>query len=233
MECALIDLGLTDYKSAFSFQQQCLDEVKAHSAEAFLVLTEHKPVYTLGRFAKDENLLIDIDTAKSKDIDVVRTNRGGDITFHGPGQLVAYPILDLTKFHKDVHRYLHELEDLAINLFADFDIQAFKVKARTGAWTEEGKMASIGIGVSRWVTYHGIAINANVDLEYFRMINPCGFTDIKVTSMHNMLGRDVDMETLKERFISHFCRLFCVSINKDSQYLPKDCENCCDPNMIM
>jgi len=210
MNCTLIDLGLTNYNDAFSLQKQCLEEVKAGSVENFLILNEHRPVYTLGRFAKKENLLIDQDQARSKGIEIVETNRGGDITFHGPGQLVAYPIINLTKFHKDVHKYLHELEELAISVLADFNIKAFTVKARTGAWTEKGKIASIGIGVSRWITYHGIAINANADLSYFKMINPCGFKDIDVTSMQDILGKKIDFEKLKLSFVDYFSKQFNV-----------------------
>ncbi|NQT94869.1 MAG: lipoyl(octanoyl) transferase LipB [Candidatus Omnitrophica bacterium] len=211
MSYRCIDLGLTSYRSAYDFQKQCVEEVKSGSVDGFLLLTEHNPVFTLGRFAQKENLLVGTEEAESKGIDVIETNRGGDITFHGPGQLVAYPIFNLSNHHKDVHRYLRELEKVAIGTLADFGLEAFSVKARTGCWMKNGKIASIGIGISRWVTYHGIAINANVDLKFFDMINPCGFKDIDVTSMKEMLGHDIDMEALKEKFIVNFSNIFNIS----------------------
>ncbi|NQT90896.1 MAG: lipoyl(octanoyl) transferase LipB [Candidatus Omnitrophica bacterium] len=212
MRCKSIDLGLTDFREAYKFQRQCLEEVKSGSSAGFLLFTEHRPVFTMGRFAKRDNLLIDEETAKARGIDIVKTDRGGDITFHGPGQMVAYPVFDLKKGIKDVHRFLSMLEDVAISCLKEFGIPSHRIKGRTGAWTDKGKIASIGIGVSKWVTFHGIAINANVDLDYFNMINPCGFKDIKVTSMKEMLGKEIDLPLLKDRLIKQFQHHFNIEL---------------------
>jgi lipoyl(octanoyl) transferase len=202
----VLDLGLIDYRRCYEIQKQCLSDVKLQKEEGFLILCEHHPVFTIGRFGLSENLLISKEEALSRGIEIIKTDRGGDITFHGPGQLVVYPILPLFRIYKDVHRYLHSLEEVVINILGEFGIVGYRIEGRTGVWTDFGKICSIGIGVSRWITYHGIAFNVNVDLSYFDMINPCGFKDIKVTSMKNILSREVDIQLLKERLSSTHTR---------------------------
>lgn len=214
MQCISIDLGLTDYKQARAFQKECVDGVKSKVAEGFLIFTEHKPVFTLGRFAKWDNLLIDVETAESYGVEIIKTDRGGDITFHGPGQLLVYPILNLTDNRRDVHSFLRDLEEIVIRALAEFNVFSYRFNGRTGVWTKKGKIASIGIGISRWVTYHGIAINANVDLRYFEMIYPCGFKDIKVTSIKDILKKEIDSDILKCKLTRHFCDVFNLTIVK-------------------
>ena len=211
-----IDLGVTDYERAFDIQKEYLDKVKDNQADGFLLATEHKPVFTLGRFAKTKNLIRPESEIHAKGIDIVKTNRGGDITFHGPGQVVFYPIFNLSYHYKDVHRYLRELEEVIICSLNTYGIKSRRVNARTGVWTKQGKIASIGIAISRWVTYHGFALNANVDLDYFSMINPCGFKDIKVASMKNILCSDIDAEDLKSELIKNFGTVFKAEVETDS-----------------
>ena len=210
-----IDLGVTDYKRAYDIQKEYLDKVKDNQADGYLLATEHKHVFTLGRFAKTNNLIAPEGELKAKGIDVVKTNRGGDITFHGPGQVVFYPIFNLSYHYKDVHRYLRELEEVIIYSLNTYGIESFRIKDRTGVWTKQGKIASIGIAISRWVTYHGFALNANVDLDYFSMINPCGFKDIKVASMKNILCHEIDMEDLKKELIKNFSTVFKAEVKTD------------------
>lgn len=219
-ECTYIDLGLTDYRAAYIFQKQCVGEVKSKSSNGFLIFTEHKPVFTLGRFANGDNLLIGVKTAESYGIDIIKTDRGGDVTFHGPGQLLAYPILELSEGHRDVHRFLRALEEIIIRTLLEFGISSFRQKGRTGVWTEDGKISSIGIGISRWVSYHGLAVNANVDLRYFGMIHPCGFKDIKVTSMQDILKIEIDSDILKSRLTRQFCDVFNMTIVKKASLNP-------------
>ena len=211
-----IDLKITDYNSAFDIQREYLDKVKDNQADGYLLATEHKPVFTLGRFAKTKNLITPEGELKAKGIDVVKTNRGGDITFHGPGQVVFYPIFNLSYHYQDVHRYLRELEEVIICSLNTYSIKNYRVMGRTGVWTKQGKIASIGIAISRWVTYHGFALNANVDLDYFSMINPCGFKDIKIASMKNILCYEIDMEDLKNELIKNFSIIFKAKVEIDS-----------------
>lgn len=214
MQCTIIDLGLTAYKRAYAFQKERAEELKSKRPGGFLIFTEHRPVFTLGRFAKRDNLLIDEESAKSRGIDIIKTDRGGDVTFHGPGQVVVYPIFNLTEIYRDVHRFLRDLEEVVILTLAEFKISPFRFKGRPGVWTDKGKISSVGIGVSRWVTYHGIAVNANVDLRYFEMIHPCGFKDIKVTSMKDILKKEVDLDALKNKLSECFCQVFNLAIMK-------------------
>ncbi|MFH0732051.1 MAG: lipoyl(octanoyl) transferase LipB [Candidatus Omnitrophota bacterium] len=197
----VLELGITDYKECLKLQKDIVAKVKKGEACEHILITEHKPVITIGRSGTKKNLLVSEEFLKSKSVQLVETDRGGDITYHGPGQIVIYPILDLKKRDKDVHKHLHRLEDMVIGLLKEYGIEGFKIEGKTGVWTEQGKIASIGIGVSGWVTFHGVAININCDLTPFGWINPCGFKDIKVTSMQALA---VDKEQLKQQLISKF-----------------------------
>lgn len=216
MNCQCIDLDLVDYKKAYAIQKKYIARVKAAEKDEYLLFVEHNNTFTLGTNAKWKNLLIGRDKALSLGIEVVENDRGGDITYHGPGQLVVYPIFNLAGHYKDIHRFLRDLEEVTIRTLAEFSISSFRYDGRPGVWTEKGKICSVGIGVSRWVSYHGLALNANTDLKYFRMINPCGFNDIKVTSMKSMLKKDIDMEELKTSMREHFGDVFNLSITTPS-----------------
>ena len=204
----IIDLGLVNFDKAYSAQKEALLSVKAQRDNEFIIFAEHRPVFTIGRRGKKENILASEKEIHSREIDIVNTDRGGDITFHGPGQIVAYPILDLASRSKDMHKFLRDLEKVIILTLSDYHIDSFRVDERTGCWTDKGKIASIGVAASGWVTYHGLALNANVDLSYFDMIYPCGFNNIKMTSMQDILNNEVDMDKLKNRLIHYFKDVF-------------------------
>ena len=202
MNYKVLDLGLTRYLDCYSLQKRLLSEVKTNQSNGFIIITEHYPVITMGRaFANrpdsGKNLLVSQEFLKNKNIDFVKTDRGGDITYHCPGQLVLYPIIKID----DVHKYLHYLEDVVIALLAEHGIKSFKIPGKTGAWTEKGKISSIGVGVSGWVSYHGLSLNVDCDLTGFGWINPCGFKDIKITSMKEM---GIVKENIKQRLLEIF-----------------------------
>lgn len=170
-----------------------------------LLLLEHDPVFTLGRNAQKVNVLFPEETLKAQGYEVFEAGRGGDVTFHGPGQLVAYPILDLAPDRKDVHRYVRDLEEVMIRLCADYGLVARRVEGRTGCWVGEDKIGAIGVRISRWVTSHGLAFNVTTDLEAFGLIVPCGIGDKGVTSLRKLLDREVAMSEVMERLTTHLC----------------------------
>ena len=204
MKYDITDLGLIDYKDSYLFQKRAVTLAKANAAAGMVIFAEHNPVFTIGRSGTRDNILASHDKLDSYNIDVIETDRGGDITFHGPGQIVMYPIIDLKVHYKDMHRFMRELEEVVICALSDFNIESFRIKDRTGCWHKKGKICSIGIGASNWITYHGLALNVNVDLTYFDMINPCGLKEIRTTSMQDILGEEVDKSVVKERLIEHF-----------------------------
>jgi len=204
----ILDLGLVSFGEAYSVQKEALASVKLRKEGESIIFAQHYPVFTIGRLGKRENILANAQELNSRGIDIINTDRGGDITFHGPGQIVVYPILDLTKRSKDMHKFLRGLEEVVILTLSGYSVNSFRIKDRTGCWTDKGKIASIGVAASGWVTYHGFALNANVDLSYFDMINPCGFKDINMTSMKDILDNEVDLEKLKERLIRYFSDVF-------------------------
>ncbi len=204
----IIDLGFIGFNEAYSVQKEALSSVKSGKSDELIIFAQHHPVFTVGRSGKKDNILASAGQLNSRGIDIVNTDRGGDITFHGPGQVIAYPILDLSKRCKDMHKFLRDLEKVVILTLSDYSVNSFRVKERTGCWTDKGKIASIGVAASGWVTYHGLALNANVDLSYFDMINPCGFNDIRMTSMQEIFDAEVDIEKLKNRLIKHLNDVF-------------------------
>ena len=223
-------LGLVPYEAAWAYQEQLLADIltlKTRNRQAteagmaptftpnYLLLVEHPHVYTLGKSGKPENLLLDEGGLAAHDATFHRINRGGDITYHGPGQLVGYPILDLDNFFTDIHRYLRLLEEAVIQTLAEYGILAGRIAGLTGVWLdfEEGarnprKICALGVKCSRWVTMHGFALNVNTDLAYFGHIVPCGITDKAVTSLQQELGRVVPLAEVQDRLLPHFARLF-------------------------
>ena len=218
-------LGLVTYEAATALQQdlfqQTIDQ-KIHNrrnpddktpTQHHLLFLEHPPVYTLGKSGDKNNLLINNTTLQEKGASFFKTNRGGDITFHGPGQLVGYPILDLDCFFTDIHKYLRFLEECIIATLADYDIEASRSKGETGVWIDvDGanprKICAMGIRTSRWVTMHGFALNVNTDLSFFDYIVPCGIADKSITSMEKELGTAVAMQEVIKKFEWHFSRIF-------------------------
>lgn len=205
-----VDLGCLPFADALSRQEELVSRIAEGRAEETVHLVEHPHVFTLGRRGDASNLLRASD-AQGNPIEPVRIGRGGDITYHGPGQLVGYPHLDLRRRGRDVHRYLRSLEQILILTADSYGIPAFRRPGLTGVWTQTGKLASIGVGVRRWITMHGFALNVSTDLDYFRWINPCGIEACPVTSLSDLLGRTVAMEEVKgvvqEKLVGAFAPL--------------------------
>ncbi len=201
-------LGRVDFEACWSLQKERLAEVVKYSREAERIyLVEHPHILTLGKKGNRRNILQQIGPS-NKTIPVIRINRGGDVTYHGPGQLVGYPILDLTYRGRDIHRYLRQLEAILIRSAARFGVDAFRRPGLTGVWTDVGKLASIGLGVRRWVTQHGFALNVCPDLSYFKLIHPCGLQDCPVVSLSSLLGKKISLQdvipVIREEIESEF-----------------------------
>lgn len=194
------DLGIISFKEAYSLQEDLVADVHCNGGHERLLLLEHYPVYTIGRSGSEGNIL-------DQSIEAVCINRGGDITYHGPGQLIGYPIINLGKRGKDLRHYLRFLEELLIRVTADFGVLSRRVSGKTGVWTDPGKLASIGVGVRHWVTMHGFALNVNNDLSAFSRINPCGIVGCPMTSMEKMCGFLVTIGEVKSRIAVQFERL--------------------------
>jgi len=204
----LLDLGLVDYDEASELQARCEAARKDGRITDLLILLEHPPVYTYGRGADLKHLLLDLEDLNQRGIKVREIRRGGDITFHGPGQIVGYPILDLQNHGKDAHLYLRKLEDVLKATLEDFGLKAYTVEGMTGVWCGGGKIAAIGVGISRWFTTHGFALNVNTDLSYFGGIVPCGLHGKQATSMRIQLGGLVDMSDVKSALARCFSEEF-------------------------
>ena len=197
------DLNQMDYLAARGVQEQIVAFKQRETSPDVLLLVEHPHVYTLGRGGKEVNVL------EPKDVPVHRTSRGGDVTYHGPGQLVVYPIIDLrSRLRKDVHRYLRNLEMSTIHTLADFGLAAIRKPPYTGIWIGNKKIAAIGVAVRRCITFHGLALNVNTDLSYFNRIVPCGLAWADVTSMARELGKEQSADQVKVRFLNHFAEIF-------------------------
>ena len=221
------NLGKIDYQEAWDYQEARFAEVVAVKLQNrnlpeteqlptpnYILFCEHPPVFTLGKSGKPENLLEDDASLKELGIDYYKINRGGDITFHGPGQLVGYPILDLDNFFTDIHKYMRLLEEAVIRTCADYGIEAGRIEGLTGVWLDyveqknPRKICAMGVKASRWVTMHGFALNVNTDLSYFNHIIPCGIEDKTVTSLEKELGSPQDMQQVSSRMLKHLADLF-------------------------
>ncbi|MBI4478138.1 MAG: lipoyl(octanoyl) transferase LipB [Acidobacteria bacterium] len=203
-------LGVVRYADGLELQQQLVDRRRAGEIPDQLLLLQHPHVLTVG-VKKDSglsNIVATSDRLRALGVDVHETGRGGDVTYHGPGQIVGYPILDLRPDRCDVHRYVRDLEDVMIRVSADFGIEATRVPGLTGVWVRAEKLGAIGVRIARWVTSHGFAFNVNVDLEYFKLIVPCGIQGRGVTSLEQLLGRVVPLEVVESSFINHFAGVF-------------------------
>ncbi|HHZ64429.1 MAG TPA: lipoyl(octanoyl) transferase LipB [Flavobacteriales bacterium] len=222
-----IDLGLINYQEGWDFQEKVFSELvqckidnrnlpksEQRNTESSLIFCEHPHVYTLGKTGSESNLLLDKKQLEDRGANFYKINRGGDITYHGPGQIVGYPIFDLDNFFTDIGKYLRFLEEVVIRTLRDFDIAAGRLEGCTGVWIDPSdtkkarKISAIGVRSSRWVTMHGFAFNVNTDLDYFNNIIPCGIDDKQVTSMKKELGHDINMESVKGSLKGHFENLF-------------------------
>lgn len=214
-----IDLGLKEYGDTWKYQEELFDrnvqaKIEGRPTQNYLLFCEHPHVITIGKNGKDGNLLYADEYLKDKGVSVFKNNRGGDVTYHGPGQLVGYPIFDLETYHLGLRRYIFNLEEIMIRFLALYNIYASRSDKATGVWLDTDspkairKIGAIGVRSSRFITMHGFALNINTDLSYFSLINPCGFTDRGVTSLEAEIGGKVDMETVKIQMKNLFEEIF-------------------------
>lgn len=212
----LLKTGQLDYQEAWDLQKELHQAHVNKQVEDTLVLTEHPHTYTLGKSGHEENLVTEEALLNRQGIQVYRIDRGGDITYHGPGQIVGYPILDLHNYYLDIGRFLRDLEEVIIQSLTDFGINAGRVSGFTGVWVDGAKIAAIGIKVSRWITMHGFAFNVNTDLSYFGNIIPCGISNKPVTSMQKLLGRKLNIKEVENSIINNFSKVFDIHLSEDS-----------------
>jgi len=208
MTCHVEHLGFVDYADALRLQRERVAARKAGTIPDTLLLVEHPHVYTLGRNAKKDNILLSTEQLTARGSQVFEIDRGGDVTYHGPGQLVGYPILDLAQHRRDIAWYMRSLEEVLIAVARDYEIGAGRLAGAPGVWVGNDKLAAMGVHVSRWVTSHGFAFNVKTDLRYFEWIVPCGLRDKGVTSLQKLLGRRVEMGEVIETVVCRFGEVF-------------------------
>lgn len=197
------------YDDALEWQRRLVDDYRRQPRDAgALLLLEHPPVITIGRSNRENQILVSDERLRRAGVAVRQTNRGGDVTYHGPGQIVGYPILPLVFHGKDIHAYLRRLEAVLIAVLADYDIHAHRRNGLTGVWTDQGKIASIGIAVRHWISYHGFALNVAPNLDHFKLIHPCGLVDVTITSMEDILGIAPKRAEVDGCIITHFAEEF-------------------------
>ena len=214
--CTVRKYGIFPYADAWEMQKQLVQSIQKGEATDALILLEHPPVFTIGKSGKDANLLIDKNVLDKVGAEVFHVDRGGDITYHGPGQLVGYPIMNLRKYKCDIKWYINRIEEVLIRTVAHYGIEAGRIKGLTGVWVGDNKIAAIGARISKWITSHGFALNVNTDLDYFRLIVPCGIRDKGVTSMSKILGNSVDIEDVKDRVTAEFGETFGCKMTQES-----------------
>ena len=219
--CHMIDLGLIGYAEAWALQKRIVAARKASAIEDVLLVCEHPHVITQGRNGKREHLLASEHVLRQKGVEYYETSRGGDITYHGPGQIVGYPILNLGAIRRDVVWYLRMLEEAMIRATSEFGMTAERVAGKTGIWVKSGdteeKLAAIGVHISRWITSHGFAYNVSTDLRFFDLIVPCGIADRKATSLEKLLGRSVEQVEVVPRIARHLGELFGLEMQEASK----------------
>ena len=210
MLCTVIQPGRIRYEPAYQLQMQFVNEIRNNPADprAYLILLEHEPVLTLGRRTGGDELLVPREFLVQRGIEIHEIDRGGKITYHGPGQIVGYPIMPLLGPRRDVYKYLRSLEQVLINILAEYAIRGERNPEFTGVWVGNEKVAAIGIGLTRWITFHGFALNVNTDLDAFSLITPCGIRGKGVTSMQKLLGREIPLDEVYKKIVPEFQREF-------------------------
>jgi lipoate-protein ligase B len=211
-ELVALRLGRVDYEQALALQRETERTVQNREQPDTLLLLEHPHTLTIGRRGDGSGILLPAELLAERDIKVFETNRGGKITYHGLGQIVGYPIINLSPDREDVHRFVRDLEEVLIRTLADFDIPSFRIAGLTGVHTDKGKVAAIGVHIARWVTTHGFALNVNTDLSYFDLIIAC--EGEPVTSMQKLLGREIEMKEVEDRIIARFAEVFDLEIHR-------------------
>jgi lipoyl(octanoyl) transferase len=219
--CLIVELGLIGYGDAWALQKRLVAARKANAIEDVLLLCEHPHVITLGRNGKREHLLASEHVLKQKGVELHATDRGGDVTYHGPGQIVGYPILNLGAIRRDVVWYVRMLEEAMIRATAEFGVSVGRLEGKTGIWVHtaptEEKLAAIGVHISRWVTSHGFAYNVSTDLRFFDLIVPCGIADRKATSLEKILGRSIERKEVAPQLVKHFGEVFGLEMKQASR----------------
>ena len=216
------DLGLVDYKEAWDLQKKIFELRRGNQIPDTFFMLQHPHTYTLGKVADKSNLLSSEEQLKDAGVSVYEIDRGGDITYHGPGQIVGYPIISLSGWKEDTHLYLRSLEEIIIQTLSSYGIESGRNPKYTGVWIGDRKIAAIGIKVSRWITMHGFAFNINTDLSFFNGIIPCGIKEKEVTSLQKELGREIDIEEVKNILLEKFTEVFgysSYSVNEKDKYL--------------
>ncbi len=207
-ELFVVNIGRTKYADTWELQKKIFSARLEQRICDVLLLTEHDHVYTLGKGADDNHLLAKDEELSKKGVDVFWIDRGGDITYHGPGQIVGYPIIDLNQHYNDIHRYLRDIEEAMIRTLGDYGIEAGRESGFTGVWVKDEKIGAIGVKVSKWITMHGFAFNVNTDLSFFDRIIPCGIFHKGVTTLQNILGKEIFLEDVRQKLINHFASPF-------------------------
>jgi lipoate-protein ligase B len=210
--CVVYQLGVMAYDQAHRLQKNLIPKILAGETPEVLLLLEHPPTITIGKSGALDNVLISSSQLAREEIALFFTDRGGDATYHGPGQIVGYPLMDLRKRNRDLHRYVHDLEEVLIRTAMDFSISAHRDQGHRGVWVGKEELAAIGLGVTKWITFHGFALNVTSNLDHFSFINPCGFSDRKATSMSRLLSSNISMEVVTERLLAHFSQIFKVEL---------------------
>jgi len=212
----VIDLGKKSYNEAYNIQMDILDKKILDNEHHTLILVEHPPVFTIGRSGSESNIIINKNLLKEKGIEVHNIDRGGDITYHGPGQIVGYPILKLDYLKKDLHWLLRNYEEVFIKLLKDeFNINAKRLSGLTGVWVDNSKITAIGIGVKKWITFHGFAFNVNTNLEHFKYIIPCGISNKGITSLEKLKDEKIDFKKTKVQVANYFAEVFNMELLSD------------------
>jgi len=212
----LYKLGLVEYGEAYRLQRRLHHQRLDGEIIDVLLLLEHPPVLTIGRSGSLDNVLVSREKLAQEGVALFFVERGGDVTYHGPGQIVGYPIMDLSRRGKDIHQYVQDLEEVIIRTLADFSISSTRDESHPGVWVQNEEVAAIGLSVRRWVTMHGFALNVNPNLKHFSFINPCGFSNRKANSMSQLLGREMPMEAVTKRLVAHFSEVFDTLIEMGS-----------------
>jgi lipoate-protein ligase B len=223
MFCAVYQLGLVNYSDTYQLQRELLCGRLAGLITDTLLLLEHPPTITIGKSGKLENILVSQAQLSKQGVSLFFVDRGGDVTYHGPGQLIGYPIIDLRRRGKDAHQYLHDIEEVLIRTLNDFSIKSGRNRNHAGVWVSGEQIGAIGLSLRRWVSMHGFALDVNTDLEPFSLINPCGFSDKKVTSISRLLGQDIPMEAVTERLLAHFSEIFNARLELKTELLVRSC----------
>lgn len=226
MQIVVSNLGRTRYADTWDFQRRLFDLRIEGLIDDVLLFTEHEHVYTIGKGGDSNHLLASAEELSKDGTEVFRIDRGGDITYHGPGQIVGYPILDLNQYSPDIHKYLRCLEDVLIRLLDEYGIRGEREEGMTGVWVKGEKIAAMGVKVSRWVTMHGFALNVNTDLQKFERIIPCGIFHKGVTSMQRLLGKELRVEDVEARLTESFSSVFgCTAVEVSAEVLRQRIES--------